>query len=320
MKVIIYIFYICFIYADYNAGFAGSTYRYENNARAFALSGADIANKSPGFYAFSNPSLLKYVRNSQLGISLQSMSLDRSLQNISYVKKLPPMAGVGISLLRVGTSNIMGRDYENNKIGEFSNYEVQGIISFGISIGAKQAVGINIKTFYSSIAHEIGYDESGRGIGWDIGYLFQLNYNVLLALVIENLNSDYKWNQDRYKEKLPQILKLGLHYKLQNLSIYFQEDIVHLNRNYMNYRTRAGLEYDLSNGIYLRGGIKQKRALKPISEKYNIFNNFKPSFGVGVPINIWKKHHAYFDYSLDLGIEHEGVGHLFSFIIDFKKK
>ena len=70
------------VFSDYGGGYAGSGFRYGSNAREFSLSGALVADKTPGFYAFSNPALLHFSRNNHLGISFQNMSLDRYIEVI----------------------------------------------------------------------------------------------------------------------------------------------------------------------------------------------------------------------------------------------
>ena len=137
--------------ADYGGGYAGSGFRYVSNAREFSLAGALIADKTPGFYAFSNPALLQFARNNHIGISFQTMSLDRSIHSFSYARRLPPNAGVGLAILRSGTDNIMGRDGMNNETESFSSSEIEGIISFGVGFGSKFALGINIKALFTSI-------------------------------------------------------------------------------------------------------------------------------------------------------------------------
>ena len=55
------------------------------------------------------------AKNNYIGISVQSMSLDRSIQSFSFSKKLPPNAGLGLAIIRAGTDNIIGRDWNNNE-------------------------------------------------------------------------------------------------------------------------------------------------------------------------------------------------------------
>ena len=99
------------VFADYGGGYAGSGFRYGSNAREFALAGALIADRTPGFYPFSNPALLQFSKSNHIGLSINPMSLDRSIQSFSFSRRLPPKAGVGLAVLRAGTDNIEGRNF-----------------------------------------------------------------------------------------------------------------------------------------------------------------------------------------------------------------
>ena len=169
MKKITLIFCVGLLFADYGGGYAGSSFRYGSNAREFSLAGALIADKTPGFYVFSNPALLQYARSSQLGLSYQLLSLDRSIQSMCFVKNLPPSAGLGIAIMRTATGEIMGKNSMNQFTKTFTSQEILGVISFGVSIGSQMAVGLNVKTFFSSIAPEIIETKNSSGIGFDFG-------------------------------------------------------------------------------------------------------------------------------------------------------
>ena len=323
MKNIIFIFYFGIAVADYGGGYAGSGFRYGSNAREFSLGGALVADKTPGFYAFSNPALLQFARTSQIGLSYQNMSLDRSIQSICYVKNLPPSAGVGLAIIRAGTDNIQGRNTMNEETKTFSSHEIQGIISFGVSFGNRMALGINIKALFSNIASGIIDIQGGSGIGLDVGILYKLHRKLIIAGVLENLTGSYNWKlskaeyQDSYREILPKRVKLGIVYKgFKGVSIYYQEDIVSTPGNYINYRSRLGVEYRLSKGIKLRGGFKQAEGTLGTDNKNNI--TFKPSLGIGMPLNLENRQFVNLDYALDPGNVGEGISHLFSFSMRLK--
>ena len=50
-----------------------------------------------------------------------------------------------------------------------------------------------------------------------------------------------------------------------------------------------------------------------LSNKSDDKLHFIPAFGLGIPINIWKRKYIQTDYSLDMGLNKEGISHLFSF-------
>ena len=307
------------VFADYGAGYAGSGFRYGSNARAFSLAGALVADKTPGFYAFSNPALLQFSRNNNIGVSFQKMSLDRSIQSFSYARRLPPNAGLGLAILQSGTDNIMGRDEMNNKTEQFSSRDIEGIMSFGVAFGSKVALGINIKVLFTTIYK----DYKGNGISGDIGFIYKFNRRFLLGGVIKNLNAKYNWkviigeDERSYEEKFPQTCVIGIAYSsLKGSYLFIQEDIIISPGDDVNYRIRIGSEYNLKNKVKLRGGLKQSWGALLEGREMNGFN-IKPTFGVGVPLKVWQRQYIHLDYALDPGSVGEGLSHLFSFSIQF---
>ena len=84
----------------------------------------------------------------------------------------------------------------------------------------------------------------------------------------------------------------------------------------VNYRSRFGSEFRLSNKVKIRWGAKQSWGTLPAGTKLDGLN-IKPTFGVGVPIKVWKRQYIHLDYALDLGSVGEGGSHLFSFSLKF---
>jgi len=313
MKRIIFIFFIGFLFADYGGGYAGSGFRYGSNAREFSLAGAVVADKTPGFYAFSNPALLHLSRDNHIGISFQNMSLDRYIESYTFARRLPPNAGLGIAILQSGTKNILGRDGQNKETEYFSTQEKEYIISFGVAIGSKLALGINIKALFTSIYG----DYNGNGISGDFGFIYKFNRRLHVGALMKNLNASYNWERS-YEEQFPQMYALGIAYSgLQETSLFFQEDIVSIPGKYINYRSRLGVEYRLPNNVKLRGGLMQARGALAYNEEKNSIN-LKPSFGAGIPVKVWKKQYLQMDYALDLGSVGEGLSHLYSFSMKLK--
>ena len=72
----------------------------------------------------------------------------------------------------------------------------------------------------------------------------------------------------------------------------------------------------MKNKVKLRGGVKQSWATLPIGNKMDGIN-LKSTFGMGVPIKVWKRQDINLDYALDMGSVGEGFSHLFSFSLQF---
>ena len=319
MRLFWILLFMNIVVADYGGGYAGSGFRYGSNAREFSLGGALVADKTPGFYAFSNPALLQFTRSNQVGVSFQNMSLDRSIKSFSFAKRLPPNAGVGLALLQSGTDNIQGKNSMNQDTELFSSSEIEGIISFGVGLGSKFALGINIKALFTTIYE----DYKGNGISGDIGFIYKFNRHLFIGGIIKNLNASYNWkviigeDERSYEENFPLEYSMGLAYSgIKGVSLFIQEDIMVTPNDDVNYRTRIGSEYKLKNKIKLRGGLKQSRGAVPEGTKIDGIN-LKPTFGVGAPLKVWQKQYIQLDYALDLGSVGEGLSHLFSFSLKF---
>ena len=310
---------IGFAFADYGGGYAGSGFRYGSNAREFSLAGALIADKTPGFQAFSNPALLQFTRSNQVGVSFQHMSLDRSIKSFSFARRLPPNAGIGLALLQSGTDNIQGKNSMNQDTKLFSTKEVKGIISFGVAFGSKFALGINIKALFTSIYE----DYKGNGISSDVGFIYKFNRILFIGGIIKNLNASYNWkviigeDERSYEEEFPLEYSIGLAYSgIKGVSLFIKEDIMITPNDDVNYRTRIGSEYKLKNQIKIRGGLTQSYGAIPEGTKIDGIN-LKPTFGIGAPFKVWERQYIQLDYALDPGSVREGLSHLFSFSLKF---
>ena len=316
MKIFIFILLtIKFIMADYQAGYAGATFRYANNAYSKALGGALIAKGSIGFMPFENPANLSQTNKYEIGSSYFDLSLDRSIQIFSLSKKLPRGAGLGISFYRAGINNIEGRNYINQVTEVMSLSDYYGMLSFASTI-RKFSIGLNIKVYgtnyYMQLPHSSRY--FSNAVGLDIGLLYKYNTNLYIGLATKNIESIYRWNLSLkdiqtsnaiYNEKIPFKVSAGFWYKSSlKTNLYIQEDFIYLNDLGILGRFRFGLEYIIKSNYFLRIGLKQKKSYFLGSDGYNIF---EPSFGFGL-----KRKRMVFDYSFDPGFEGEGLGHLFS--------
>ena len=103
----------------------------------------------------------------------------------------------------------------NEHTETFSAQEIQGIISFGVSLGTRIALGINIKAVFSSIAPEIIDVQSGKGIGWDI----DINH---VDGILELFSKISNINQEDYNEMTKRAFVFAKH---------FSEDQELINQN-----------------------------------------------------------------------------------------
>ena len=283
-----------------------AAFNVSSNANDFYLSNSNISNGTKGFYQFANPALLPKIKNVNYAMTYNIMSLDRSCQILSVNVPLPPKAGVAISMIRSGTSKIQGKDSFNNNNDIFGNYDMLGMISFGISFSKYISGGLNIKASYSNLdnmfgdTNEANYSINSNGIGFDGGFL--VNYSRLsLALKAENIKSSKNWDLNlekgsSYSEQIPIIYKLGSHYKvLDFLSIYFAHN--NLLSDYI--LNQFGVEF-FTNNIGFGFGIS-------ISDE-----SISPTLGFYYSGQLLDLASFEFSYGINSGRVDEGISHIFT--------
>jgi hypothetical protein len=152
------------------------------------------------------------------------------------------------------------------------------------------ALGISTKIFYYSLLEGV----SSTTVGFDIGFLTSLTEDLTLGIVIQDINSKYKWDTSSLYgqqgnttiEKFPLRRKVGLAYASKTFAAIATGEFEWIGSVLL---ARFGLEKELSEGIAVRGGVDQ------ISFKGEI--DAKPSLGFSLqtPIALWNPsvHYAY---------------------------
>ena len=306
-------------------GYSGSEFRYGSNAREFSMGGALIALSNPGFRQFSNPALISTVKNNEIGISLFSMSLDRSIQSLVYNQHLPPKAGLGIAIFRSGTSDIIGRNTIGEVTENFSISEFLGILSFGVQFSRNISLGLNLKISTSNILDEI----DNNSISIDAGGLYKLSDDINIGMRITNIIGKYKWKYDlidtekNYSIYIPKVISVGSKYVFnKTLILVSQIDIPLLPIVKDNVGYNAGvlqnndrIEWVIpDNGLIFRLGF-EKDFYNQTKLRFGI-NSDKITMGLGTQLLIWDKYNLCFDYAVDPGLMEEGISHNFSWRIE----
>ena len=158
-------------------------------------------------------------------------------------------------------NNIFARlDY--SRITEFSNQDWAFYLTFAKRQSENFYWGANIKIIRRDIA-EFG----ATGIGFDVGVLYMPAENLTLGVNIQDITTTLiAWDTGR-NELVSPTLKLGSAYKITGfLGGYIMPvldfDIRFENRQFasqfnlgpVSFDMRAGLEIDISNLVYIRGG------------------------------------------------------------------
>ena len=168
-------------------------------------------------------------------------------------------AGFSAGLINAGVSNIDGRDNNGLPTGERSTSENQFFLSLANRFSQKFSIGVTAKLDYYKLFEEI----TTTNIGFDIGVIYRVNEEFTVSLAIIDINSKYKWDtspvyeQDGVisEDKFPNLRKIGVSYFNQVIGLLASVEFE--NSSSETNILRGGIEYNIYNGFYLRGGIDQ---------------------------------------------------------------
>ena len=259
-------------------------------ARGIGMGNAMSAVTEGNLVSYYNPALSVFQEKNLFQTSYSILSLDRHLNFINFTKRFEfhhnegnygdkhdkpvSSAGVSIGLINAGVSNIDGRDKNGVETGALSTSENQLFIAFSKTFSSKFAVGLATKFYMYDLVKGL----NTSGLGFDIGFLYKLNNNFNIAGVISDLNSKYKWDSSPIlgqdgritEDSFPLLKKIGISYRNQEYKILVSAELE--NSNAGTNILRFGIEYNIIEQLYLRGGI----------DNFNLSNSDfpkKPSLG-----------------------------------------
>ncbi len=202
-----------------NGGFAGASTRLGLNPKTMAMSNAMTATTSQGVYGYYNPALAAlYSDNSQLDISIASLKYDRVYQTLGGSFRIPPNAGLSVSLIRTGVNDIDGRSLSGYPTEQFNTAEYQLLAAFGIKLSEKFNAGLGFKVNYADLNDDL---PTSLSVGIDIGFLYKITPNLNAGFAVQDIFSEYSWESSelygtdqarRVINKFPTRIKWGLSY------------------------------------------------------------------------------------------------------------
>lgn len=205
-------------------GLPGAFTRMGFNARGISMGNAMTSVTTGDVNGFYNPALSSFQNEHLINASYSFLSLDRSLNFVSYTKnfKLPKQteggAGITFSWINSGVGKIDGRDIDGFSIGELSTSENQFLFAPSIMVSDKISLGVGFKLYYSKLYEGV----SSTSFGFDLGGIYKVNDKINVGVTVKDINSKYEWNTiDLYgqngnqtKEKFPRLFTLGVSYQL----------------------------------------------------------------------------------------------------------
>ena len=256
-------------------------------ARGIGMGNAMSAVTTGNLVSYYNPALPSFQENNSFQSGYTFLSLDRSLNFLSFTRKFDfyskvnpkdtvPRATAGISfgIINAGVGGIDGRNNNGLSTGELSTSENQVFLSVSNRFSRKLSVGIAVKFYYYKLYEEI----TSNGLGVDIGALYKVNDNWNISLMISDLNSEYDWDTSPIyqqqgltsMDKFPVLNKIGLSYYKPEIKLLAAIEFE--NSSAGTNIIRLGAEYNIYDNLFLRGGFDQFNLS-------NIDAGVKPSLG-----------------------------------------
>jgi len=256
------------------SGKAGAFSRLGFGARGIGIANAMSAVTEGNLAAYYNPAVSVFQENNSFQTGYSFLSLDRSLNFLNFTRRFDfysaadstninrkprSTAGLSIGIINSGVGKIDERDNQGIKRGDIATSENMAFLGLANRFSEKLSLGIGIKFYYYKLYEEI----SSTGVGLDVGALYKVNDQWNIALMISDINSKYKWDSSpiyeqagtNTEDKIPVLKKLGVSYKNSEAGILASMEIE--NSNAGSNFLRFGIEFNLYENFYLRGGIDQ---------------------------------------------------------------
>ena len=288
-NIILSLVLITHIIAQDYSGYAGNFFQNGTDARSIAMGNALTAGTDLTYPAYFNPAGVASVSHRKLQITHQFLSLDRRQSMISFTAPLPPVGGISIGWIGAGVNDIDGRDLAGVHTDDLYATENAFLISFGIAPIQPIQFGGTVKILQNQLPNIDG-NIIGKGVGFDLGVLYNFNANLNFAFVIKNINSAYQWSNKlpddlgrNYKDKFPLQIRSGVQYKINSIIIVGDVGSHLADNDLLGLDFKIGTEYTY-NDFSLRTGYRNDRLAFGVGFKYNQFNKFSSLIDYAVVI------------------------------------
>jgi len=279
LKIIIFIILIIPISISAQPEFSsissmpGAFSRFGFGPRGIGMGNSMSSVTNGNLVSYYNPAVTPFQENNSFQAGYTFLSLDRNLNFLSFtrrfdffsardtaaVRKPRSSAGISIGIINSGVDKIDGRDNQGFQTGELSTSENQFFLGLSNRFSQRLAMGIAAKFYYFKLYEDI----SSTNLGFDIGALYRVTDQVNIAFVITDINSKYKWDsQPVYgrdgiisEDKFPLLKKFGTSYFNKELGLLVSTELVLTNGQ--NSFIRAGVEYNIFDNLFLRGGVDE---------------------------------------------------------------
>jgi hypothetical protein len=255
-------------------GTPGAYSRLGFGARGAGMGNAMSAVITGDIVGYYNPALLPWTAQRQVSASYGILSLDRTLNFLSFSTALPRSAGISLGVINAGVSNIDGRDGDGNPTGPLKTSEDALSLGFGNRFPGGFALGVNIKLLY----YHLYTDISSTTVGIDAGALVPVGDHLTISATVRDIGSKYKWDTSvlygqqgkTSEDQFPVLYTLGVSYLLPDTLALIAGEFEMSDQKTLI--ARIGVEVPLVRNIAVRGGIDR-------IDLKNQGNGIRPSLG-----------------------------------------
>jgi hypothetical protein len=258
------------------AGAPGAFARLGFGARGMGMGNALTAVIDGDITSFYNPAVTPFLTDKVAALSYGLLSLDRSLNTLSYSQAIKPTAGFSVGIINAGVRKIDGRDGDGFQTGDLFTSENQFSFSFANRMSKIISIGIALKIYYYRLYENV----SSTDLGIDAGGIARLSDNLALGIVVQDIGSKYKWDTSNLYgdqgnstvEPFPLLRKIGLSYAFNDNAGLLSLDLENSNKS--TNIIRIGGELFLSDMFTVRAGLDHWDTQEPAQAA--------PTFGFSV--------------------------------------
>src|ERR1051326_1655653 len=249
----------CFTIAHaQDAGTAGAFARMGFGARGMGMGNTLTAVTTGDISTYYNPALSAFAEHRTASATFGVLSLDRSLNFLSYTQSVQPTGGISLGLINAGVSNIDGSDGDGVHTENYSTFENQIFLAFSNRVGDDISLGASIKVYYSKLFDEV----KSTTVGFDIGGAVRITDQLSGGAVLQDINSKYKWDTKAIygpsqakttEDKFPTLRRIGLAFSLPTHTGVLTAECE--NSSQGTTILRFGAEYARGEAFTVRGGL-----------------------------------------------------------------
>lgn len=243
-----------------NSGEAGSFSRIGFGPRGMAMGNALISVLGEGTYSYYNPALAAHAPvGNQIDFGTAAMNFDRSFNTANITFRLPPSAGITLSIMNANVNNIDGRSIDGYDTGTLNTHEYQIATTLGLNLTEQLSAGLGLKYYIADYHPEL---TMAKTLGLDLGLLYQFSKRLRVGVTIKDLLASYSWNSgplygdesSAQTDDFPRQFRIGASYQVTLDLLLSLEGGQSTYQNSTTNNLRIGSSYNPHERITIRAG------------------------------------------------------------------